>query len=914
MRKFVAFSCMFICLVVAWLLMSFSVQPVHAAYEKRVLFIASYHPAFPTFFDQVEGVQAGFADESVELDIEFMDSKRFFDETNFANFYALLSHKLSQQPPYDLVIVADDNALNFVLEHRQEMFAETPIVFFGVNNLALALAQNEDPLVTGVVEAVSMRDTIALMTQLTPDVQRIYAIVDQTPSGQGDLQTYYSRQVDFPDVVFDEIDLTHLTFAEFAERLRTLPSNSAVLLLSAYYDRDGRFLSFTDSLQLITTNLERPLYHLWYHGMGEGILGGKLISHYEQGRMAAQMALRILDGESAGSIPVVAESPNQYVFDDVQLRRFGIKAHDLPEGSLIINQPETFYTRYKRVVWSILITIVVLVSFVIALGTTLFKRRQAEQKLRASEEKYRTYVQNAPYGVFVVDGNGRFQDANGAAAQITGQPREQLTGAYFADILTPDMPQTGREYLHKVATSGDAECKIQVEHPDGQPRHLLLKSIRVSPDYFLVYGSDETKRKTAETALQESNNQLAKALTDLQSTQKQLLQQERLAAVGQLAAGIAHDFNNILAAIMLYVDLAQRAISQPDKMTRSLTVINQQAQRAAKLVQQIVDFGRRTIIDPQPIQMAPFLQDAVNLLRRTLPENIVLRMQQRARNCVIEADSGRLQQVLINLALNACNAMPDGGELTIILDKVQPGDIIDCACCGQVTAVDWVSIAIQDTGMGIPADTLPHIFEPFFTTRAPMGSGLGLAQVYGIVKQHHGHIGVRTEIGEGTTITLYLPLLLQANVHAPVIPDTSLTSGNHETILVVEDNAPIRRGIVDVLEALNYRVLQAGNGEEALLVFAEENGRIDLVLSDWVMPIMGGLDLVHNLREQDEHIKIVMMTGHPLDQQTHESTRDIVDYWLLKPLNAAQLGQTMTLVLNRDLSVSAESAHGSLAV
>lgn len=762
-------------------------QPTQAEHEKRILFIASYHPAFPTFFDQIEGLQAGFTGEHVELDVEFMDSKRFDNEVNLANFYALISYKLSQQAPYDLVVTADDNALRFVLDYRSDLFPETPIVFFGVNNVELALAQNDDPQITGVVEAVSMVDTLALMTHLTPGVQHVYAIVDKTPSGQGDLQTYHAAALNFPDVVFDQIDLRTLTFTDFATTLNTLPSDSAVLLLSAYYDQDGRFLSFADSLQLITQNLNVPLYHLWYHGMGDGVLGGKLISHYEQAQTAAQMAVQILHGVPVSRIPVLDESPNQYMFDYTQMKRFGIRQQDLPAGALIINEPETLYSRYKNIVWTVVAIMSMLVAFVISLSLMVVRQGRTERELSAS------------------------------------------------------------------------------------------------------------------------NQQLAETLIKLQSTQKQLVQQERLAAVGQLSAGIAHDFNNILAAIMLYVELSQRAAKLPESVTQRLSVVMQQARRAANLVQQIVDFGRRTVIDPHPLAMGPFITNVVDLLQHTLPENVIIRLQHEVNDCMIKADQGRVQQAIVNMALNACHAMPTGGELTITLGKTCANKPILCSCCAHPPQGKWVFVSIRDTGAGIPSDALPHIFEPFFTTRAPLGSGLGLAQVYGIMKQHDGHIGVETNPDWGTLFTLYWPWAGDAETAVSIPTTPQLTTGTQETILVVEDDATMRQGIIDVLSLLNYEVMAAANGQEAVAIFNQHAHQIDLVLTDWIMPVMGGLELVKYLRKADKSIKIIVMTGHILDQETQDSMHDMIDEWLIKPLNAAQLGHTLTRVLSWDMSHMHES-------
>ncbi|MCF7939917.1 MAG: hypothetical protein K9L68_15090, partial [Spirochaetales bacterium] len=252
--------------------------------RKRILMLSSYHPAFPTYQQQVDGVRDTFAGRDVLIDIEFMDSKRFIGNESRLQFFDMLSTKLSQLPPYDGIITADDNALSFALANQEKLFPSSPITFFGVNNRKLALAQNRNPQVTGVVEAVSMEATLQMAMDLFPHTSKIYAVVDRTPSGQGDLATFYSYSSRFP---LDELSLENLSFVQLAKKLRGLDKNSVILLISAYHDRNGNTLTFDESLSLITENSSVPIFHLWHHGMGDGVFGGKLISQYQQALTAS---------------------------------------------------------------------------------------------------------------------------------------------------------------------------------------------------------------------------------------------------------------------------------------------------------------------------------------------------------------------------------------------------------------------------------------------------------------------------------------------------------------------------------------------------------------------------------------------------------------------------------------------------
>ncbi|PLX70499.1 MAG: hypothetical protein C0614_14620 [Desulfuromonas sp.] len=358
----------------------------------RVLFVSSYHPGFPTFFQQVNGLKSVFDGTRVLLDVEFMDSKRFPDQESLDRFYLSLSTKLSRIEPYDIVIVGDDNALLFALKYQQTLFADLPIVFLGVNNLDRAQEQNDNPQITGVVEAVSMQETLETITRLHPDVSRIVALVDETPSGQSDLKTFYRYKKDVAPVILSEISLGQYSFEAFAEQLRSLGDRDVVLLLSAYRDKDGQAMLFHKSLQLISENLSRPLYHLWSHGMGEGILGGKVISHFEQGRAAADIALNVLTGTPVREIPVLRESPNSYVFDYREMKRFGLHIADLPEESVVLHKPQTYYQKHKLLIWVVVCILAGYSTLLVIMWNSILSRKKAEKHLREIDRNKTEFI------------------------------------------------------------------------------------------------------------------------------------------------------------------------------------------------------------------------------------------------------------------------------------------------------------------------------------------------------------------------------------------------------------------------------------------------------------------------------------------------------------------------------------------
>ncbi len=412
-------------------------------------------------------------------------------------------------------------------------------------------------------------------------------------------------------------------------------------------------------------------------------------------------------------------------------------------------------------------------------------------------------------------------------------------------------------------------------------------------------------------------------VTQERAVREQLQRQERLAAVGQLAAGIAHDFNNIMTIIIMYAQMAARAENLPPRVQERMAVVEQQGRRATKLIRQILDFSRQSVFTQRPLDLLPILQEEIKLLERTLPENIDIDLNYgsdkraasltEAASFTVNADPTRMQQIVTNLAINARDAMPEGGTLRIGLERIEvaPGKSpilppLSSSPLGGIEGGEWVQLTVSDTGAGIPADALPHIFEPFFTTKEA-GTGLGLSQVHGIVGAHEGRVSVETRVGKGTTFTIYLPALPPhpAESPAPELPAT--LKGEGETILVVEDEAHVRKALVESLQALNYQVLKAANGQEALKILKQsppsspplggKEGGIALVLSDVVMPRMGGIALFHTLKQKYPVLPLVLLTGHPMGKELDDLRAQGLTGWLVKPPNMKELAQVLIRAL-----------------
>jgi two-component system cell cycle sensor histidine kinase/response regulator CckA len=502
------------------------------------------------------------------------------------------------------------------------------------------------------------------------------------------------------------------------------------------------------------------------------------------------------------------------------------------------------------------------------------KRAEGERQrlldgLREQVELTHRIVDTVPDGMLLLDRDNHVILANPAARDYlallssagAGEPITRLGHRELGELLVP-APEPGRWHTVSAGTIPDQIFEV-IARPMEEEAQAMGEDARPGGVVMVI------RNVTAE-----------------RDFQRRIQQQERLAAVGQLAAGVAHDFNNIMASIVLYSDMMLRYSDTSPEDRKRLETIRQQCRTAADITQQIMDFGRTAVLRRQDLDLVTFAERMHALLGRTLPENIHLHLVCSDKEIMVSADPTRLQQAIMNLAINARDAMPGGGHLHIALDRIQGQD-----------HEEWARMIVADSGVGIPPDVLPHIFEPFFTTRAPLGSGLGLSQVYGIVKQHDGNIVVESHVGAGTTFTIDLPAL-QAPCPQPSSGEPGeLMRGQGQTILVVEDNPAVRQALVDSLDALGYRTLEAENGRHALALFEEQEDQIALVVSDLIMPEMGGKALFRALKKRNPRIRMVMLTGHPDQASVTSPDTGATIRWLGKPVELESLARVVSQAL-----------------
>jgi PAS domain S-box-containing protein len=510
--------------------------------------------------------------------------------------------------------------------------------------------------------------------------------------------------------------------------------------------------------------------------------------------------------------------------------------------------------------------------------TGAIERIETEHRIKHSEFRDRALFEQAAAGISEVDHTGRFLRVNERFCRITGRSPEELLGLTMQEITHPDDLAGNLPLFRRSVEGGEAfDIEKRYVRPDRSIVwvHNSVTTLRDDDGKLIntiCVTVDITERRRAEAELRRLNRELeqrvAGAVAENERAQEALRQSQKLEAVGQLTGGVAHDFNNLLTVIRGSVDLLRRRDLPEEKRRRYIDAISDTADRAAKLTSQLLAFARRQALRPERFNAAERVRSVTDMLRTLLGSGIALELELRCEDCFIEADAAQFETALVNMAVNARDAMEGEGSLTFAVEQVEALPPVR----GE-PAVDgaYVAVTIRDTGSGIPPHALDRIFEPFFTTKAlGKGTGLGLSQVYGFAKQSGGEVAVDSVAGEGTTFTLYLPRAEAGAAAEPELRSAASEAPGRGCILVVEDNPDVGEFATQLLEDLGYETFYAPNGQEALARLEVEAARFNLVFTDVVMPGMTGLDLAGRIRERWPHLPVVLTSGysHVLAEET----------------------------------------------
>jgi PAS domain S-box-containing protein len=1125
--------------ILLWLLLLASLWPTSAMAEKvrkNVLYFNSYQNGYQWSDEILNGIREAFShsDFNVDLQIEYMDSKKYTDPTlrgMLHDFYKRKYHNTR----FEVILASDNFAFDFLRQYKDELFPGIPVVFCGVNDFHTDWLDGH-PDFTGVLEEPSIRETLELALRFHPDRRRLIIFGDTSVTGVAIGNQLRAVEPDFAGrLTFEYQD--NLSLSQILDAVRALPADAMIFLIPFYKDTEKDVYSVNEVLSAIRANSDVPIYSAWRFMLGHGIVGGKLHSGVEEGRLVADMADKLLHGAPLSSLPVVTRLDDAYVFDYKEMQRLGITTDMLPTNFSLINEPYPFYHINIAVFWTVIISFLILCYVMVLLVTNILRRRHVEEtikdqlsfmetlvntipiplyfkdgtgiykgcnpafrawcglapdtgpaetcigvadsslsafldagdavllrepgvrvgeaeilaaeddaprsvilhravyesakgeiaglvgvlydvsqlkraseRLRQAEEKYRGIFENSALGIFRMTPDGQAVDVNPALLAMLGVHDLAELAARRGDPV--EVLFSGRERFEALIGSvEDDEATIKVEtrfvRPDARIITVNINMRLVADqDGYLAYVEgvveDVTMRHEAERALRESQEMLrlvldnipqlvswkdkalryiganrafieffgfadlddlmgqddyalplrredmdavratdvdvmrnnrtvagelaarnvrgadvlleikkvplhddkgavvgvlstAEDVTQKVSLERQLLQSQKMEAIGTLAGGIAHDFNNILTSIINSTELALMDLPEEEPITDDMRRVLKAGQRGSRLVKQILSFTRPSQAGFAAINVVDVIAEAAGLLKASMPRNIKIVLDMPDHSVTCRADPTQLHQIVMNLCTNAFQAMREtGGLLTLALAE----DDLDETLAGQVgvRAGRHARITIADTGPGIPVDILDKIFDPFFTTKQKgEGTGLGLAVVRGIVKSHRGAVRVVSQAGLSTRFDVFLPLLDQAD--APALPPAAAPNRGRDRILFVEDDEDQLLTIPRVLAQLGHEVTAFGGGGPALEHLAANPAAFDVCITDFDMPDLNGLELAGRIAALAPNLPVILVSGRLGDIEDREMAGNIKKI-VLKPYNQAIISAAIREVLD----------------
>jgi PAS domain S-box-containing protein len=864
-----------------------------ASYE--VLIVHSDYQGYPWTDSLNEGIGDGFASSPVQINLqyEYLDSKRNRDKYYFEQLRELWSIKYNKRR-IDLIIVCSNKAYDFVMLERDNLFFGIPIVFSGYIGFKPDMLSDKQPI-TGVVQETDIISTIDVALLLHPQIKKIVFVAPGAPPFRmvwlEGLEERYAKIVQIHTITAENT-------VQIDKEINSQGEDIVVIPLNSVLESNGTYLPFTQFVSHLSIRRVFPVYALWDIALGQGVVGGKMVTATSQGRGAVELALQVLQGTPARDVPVVTNSPNKYMFDWEAMQRFKVSDSDLPNQSIVINRPVSFYAANKIIVHVTIAIFCILLLLILALFAAIVYLRRAQKgllisdkTLKESEARFEILIKKSPLPMVVTDQNQDISFFNDKFTELFGYTIDDISTAdQWWSRAYPDL-----EYREKVqnswlvaiekasATGTDIEVQEwDLTIKDGSSRRCEFFMVPLE-EVSLIIMNDISKRISDEA--------------EKENLGLRLQQAQKMEAIGTLAGGIAHDFNNMLSAILGFTELAKDECEPGSTISEDLDEVLEAGHRAKGLVQQILAFSRQEDVERLALEPANIVNETIKMIRSSLPTTIKINQNIDPKTGWIFADPTQINQILMNLCTNAFHAMEEtGGKLDIALKEVIfcREDLVHVP---DIEAGVFIQLSIGDSGTGIAPDVKDKVFEPYFTTKeAGKGTGMGLSMVHGIVKSHGGFISLYSELGEGTVFNVFLPVvekeLLSKGKRIDPIP-----MGN-EKILFVDDEEILGKMGKTMLERIGYHVTISQSSSEALEIFQDQPDQFDLVITDQTMPGMTGSDLSKRLLQTRPDIPIILCTGYSTIISEEKAKALGIKEFALKPLAKRDIATLIRKVLD----------------
>ncbi len=561
--------------------------------KKKILILNSYHHGLSWTDNILKGIKESLSsvEKNIDYYIEYMDTKRFYGDRYFEKIFNLIKQKYGGIK-FDLIIVSDNDALLFTIKHYQKLFYGVPVIFCGINNFKDSLIEKYRKWFTGVAEETDIKGTLDIALKLHPNTQRVYIINDITTTGLAMKKAFLEVFPEFSNKI-TFIMLENPDMKELQKEVEKIPPKSVILLLLVNRDKTGNFFAYEESLDLLYPHTNSPIYSVWDFYLGRGIIGGKLTSAFLQGKKAGELALKVLQGESPFDIPVIKESPNEYMFDYNELKRFNVSLNRLPKESRIINIPESFFVKYRKTLIIITLIFIGLCMVIVILTINISRRKKIEKELRISEEKYRDLYDNAPDMYHSVDKNGIIIECNETEAKMLGYKKEEIIGKPITYFMTEESKKAQAEFFPNIEKYNFIQVERDFIRKDGS---VFTASLNVYVEVnekgnFIktkTIGRDITYRKQIEEELRKSREALRKLSVYLQN----IRENERK----EIAKEIHDELGQSLTALKLSLSWIKKRVEDEflhKKFDETMSIVN----ALIKQVQNISNRLRPSLID-----------------------------------------------------------------------------------------------------------------------------------------------------------------------------------------------------------------------------------------------------------------------------------------------------------------------------